>query len=205
MTGSPTSKAARTTCRSRGMPPWPRGSRTFHRRAGGSGSMTARAGGPTSIAARTTCRSRRMAPWPCGFGTFHSRAGSSGSMTARAGGPTIIPARTLGSRTASGRTRRSRSMAAGARGSWTDAMESLVPTSSLAAMVGIIEILVVMLTRLVPAVIGIFLFESPYVLWVPLIPGLILRRVPGNGSDNIGGRIRVIRGPPILTAEVVIQ
>jgi hypothetical protein len=96
-------------------------------------------------------------------------------------------------------------MAARAGSPRTDAMESLVPTSPLAAMVGIIKPLVIMLTRTVPAVMGIFLFESPHVLRILLIPDLIPRRIPGSGSDNISDRIRVIRGPPILIAEVVIQ
>ena len=84
-------------------------------------------------------------------------------------------------------------------------MESLVPTSPLAAMVGIIKILVIMLTSTMPAVIGILLFESPHVLRILLIPDLPPRRIPGSGSDNISDRIRVIRGPPILRAEVIVQ
>jgi hypothetical protein len=55
------------------------------------------------------------------------------------------------------------------------------------------------------APIGIFLFKSLPVMRIALIPGMVMRRIPVTGSDNIGGRISVIRGPAILIAEVLIQ
>jgi hypothetical protein len=87
----------------------------------------------------------------------------------------------------------------------TDAMEALIPASPLAAMVFIIKILVITLTNPMSAPIGILLFESPPVMRVALIPCIPLRRIPDLGSDNIGGRIRIIRGPAILIAEELIQ
>ena len=87
----------------------------------------------------------------------------------------------------------------------TDAMESLIPTSPLAAMVFIIKILVITLTNAMSAPIGILLFKSPPVMRIALIPHIPLRRIPVIGSDNIGGRISVIRGPAILIAEELMQ
>ena len=84
-------------------------------------------------------------------------------------------------------------------------MESLIPTSPLAAMVLIIKILVIMLTNVMSAPIGILLFKSLPVMRIALIPRIPLRRIPVIGSDNIGGRISVIRGPAILIAEELIQ
>ena len=170
------------------------GAGASHSRTGGSGSMAARTGGAASIAARTG-----------GSRTTHSRTGGSGSMTAGTGGAASIAARTGGSMASRARAGSSGSMTPRASSPRTDAVESLVPTFPLAAMVGIIKILVIMLTSVVPAVIGVLLFKSPHVLRILLIPDLILWRIPGCGSDHIGDRIRVIRGPPILGAEVVIQ
>jgi hypothetical protein len=87
----------------------------------------------------------------------------------------------------------------------TDAMEALIPASPLAVMVFIIKILVITLTNPMPAPIGILLFKIPPVMRIALIPRIPLRRIPIIGSDNIGGRVRVIRGPPILIAEELIQ
>jgi hypothetical protein len=84
-------------------------------------------------------------------------------------------------------------------------MESLMPTFPLAAMVFIIKILVISLTHPMSAPIGILLFESPPVMRIALIPRIPLRRIPDIRSDNIGGRISVIRGPAILIAEELLQ
>ena len=84
-------------------------------------------------------------------------------------------------------------------------MESLIPTSALAAMVFIIKILVITLTNVMAAPIGILSLKTLPVMRIALIPRIPLRRIPVIGSDNIGGRIRVIRGPAILIAEELIQ
>ena len=103
---------------------------------------------------------------------------------------------TRGSRTTNARTRGSRR---------TDAMESLMPTFPLATMVFIIKILVITLTNAMSAPIGILLFKILPVMRIALIPRIPLRRIPVIGSDNIGGRISVIRGPAILIAEELLQ
>jgi len=84
-------------------------------------------------------------------------------------------------------------------------MESFMPTFPLAAMVLIIKILVVMLTDAMSAPMGILLFKSLPVMRIALIPRIPLRRIPGLGSDNIGGRVSVIRGPAILIAEILMH
>jgi hypothetical protein len=84
-------------------------------------------------------------------------------------------------------------------------MESLIPTSPLVVMVFIIKILVISLTNAMSAPIGIPLFKTLPVVRIALIPRIPLRRIPVIRSDNIGGRIRVIRGPAILIAEEMIQ
>jgi hypothetical protein len=80
-----------------------------------------------------------------------------------------------------------------------------MPSSALASMVLVIEILVIMVTGAVTAPIRIPLFKILPVMRIALIPRIPLRRIPDLGSDNIGGRISVIRGPAILIAEVLIQ
>ena len=87
----------------------------------------------------------------------------------------------------------------------TDALESLMPTFPLAVMVLIIKFLIITLTNAMSAPIGILLFKIPPVMRIALIPRIPLRRIPVMGSDNIGGRISVIRGPPVLFAEELMQ
>ena len=82
-------------------------------------------------------------------------------------------------------------------------MESLIPTFPLAPMVRIIKILVITLTNAMSAPIGILLFKSLPVMRIVLIPRIPPRLIPGIGSDNIDGRISVIRGPAILIAEEI--
>ena len=84
-------------------------------------------------------------------------------------------------------------------------MESLIPTFPLAAMVFIIKILVISLTNAMSAPIGVLLFKTLPVMRIVLIPRIPLRRIPVIGSDNIGGRVSVIRGPAILIAEEMLQ
>jgi hypothetical protein len=72
-------------------------------------------------------------------------------------------------------------------------------------MVLFIKILVIMVTGAVAAPIGISLLKILPVMRIALIPRIPLRRIPDLGSDNISGRISVIRGPAILIAEVLIQ
>jgi hypothetical protein len=103
-------------------------------------------------------------------------------------------------------TRGSRGLYAMTRGSRrTDAMESLIPTCTLAAMVPVIKILVITLTSLVSAPIGMLLLKTLPVMRLSLIPLMPPRFIPGNRSDNIGRRISVIRGPSILRPEKIIQ
>jgi hypothetical protein len=80
-----------------------------------------------------------------------------------------------------------------------------MPASALASMILVIKILVIMVTGAVAAPIGIPLLKILPVMRIALIPRIPLRRIPDLGSDNIGGRISVIRGPAILIAEVLIQ
>jgi hypothetical protein len=75
----------------------------------------------------------------------------------------------------------------------------------MAAMVFIIEILVITLAGMMFAPIGVPLFKSPPVMRMLLIPRMPMGRVPDLGPDNIGGRVSVIRGPAILIAEILVQ
>jgi hypothetical protein len=85
------------------------------------------------------------------------------------------------------------------------AMETFLPASPLAMMVPVIKILVITLTHMVSAPIGISLGKSLHILRVLLIPGRPPRRVPVGCSDNVGRRISVIWSPPILRAEKIVQ
>jgi len=87
----------------------------------------------------------------------------------------------------------------------TNAMEALMPTFALAMMVAIIKILVITLAGFVSGPIGILSLEILPVVRVSLIPRTPLRRIPVVRPDNIGGRIGVIRGPAILSAEEIMQ
>jgi len=87
----------------------------------------------------------------------------------------------------------------------TDALEALVPTSPLSMMVLIIKILVIALAEAMAPPIWILLMKTLPVMRIVFIPGIPLRRIPDGGSDNIGGRIGVIRGPAILIAEKMVQ
>ena len=87
----------------------------------------------------------------------------------------------------------------------TNPMEALMPTFPLAMMVAIIEILVITLAGFVSGPMGILPLEILPVNRVALIPRMPLRRIPVVRPDNIGGRIGVIRGPAILSAEKIMQ
>jgi hypothetical protein len=114
--------------------------------------------------------------------------------------------RTSGSRTDPGaRDSRRTNPMTGSAYRRTDPMESLIPTFPLATMVFIIKFLVIPLADAMSAPIGILLFKIPPVMRIVLIPHVPLRRIPVIGSDNIDGRISVIRGPAILIAEEMIQ
>jgi hypothetical protein len=93
-------------------------------------------------------------------------------------------------------TRRARRMAA---------LEAFMPTFPVTAMVFIIKILVITLTNVMAAPIGILVFKILPVMRMALIPRIPFWRIPDIGSDNIGGRISVIGGPAILLAEKLIQ
>jgi hypothetical protein len=85
------------------------------------------------------------------------------------------------------------------------AMESFLPTGTLATMVLLIKFLVIMMTLSVSTPIRILLLKTPPVLRLPLIPRQPSRSIPGLGSDNIVRGIGVIRGPAVLRAEKIIQ
>jgi hypothetical protein len=85
------------------------------------------------------------------------------------------------------------------------AMETFLPAATLALMVLIIEILVITLTHIVVAPIGIPLGKSLHILRALVIPGGPLRPVPVGCSDNVGRRISVIRSPTILRAKKVVE
>ena len=87
----------------------------------------------------------------------------------------------------------------------SDAMVSFLPPRTLAAMMRFIETLVILLTFPVCAPVGILPLEISPVIGVALIPRLPPWLIPIIGSFNIGGRIRVIRGPAVLGTEKVIQ
>ena len=87
----------------------------------------------------------------------------------------------------------------------TNAMESLIPTSPLAAMVPIIKILVIVLTNLVSAPFRMLSLKIIPVFRMSLIPRIPARRIPVIGSYNIDLRICVIRGKSNFRAEKVLQ
>jgi hypothetical protein len=84
-------------------------------------------------------------------------------------------------------------------------MEALIPTATLVTMVLIVKILVITLSVLVSAPIGIPLSKTLPVKRILLIPRIPPRRVPVIGSYDVGRRIGVIRGPSIVIAEKVIE
>jgi hypothetical protein len=72
-------------------------------------------------------------------------------------------------------------------------------------MVLFIKILVIALTFSVSAPIGIRLLKLLIVLRISLIPRKPHRSIPVTGSQDISGRISVIRSPSVSGAEKVIQ
>ncbi len=84
-------------------------------------------------------------------------------------------------------------------------MKALIPTATLATMVLIIKFLVVMLSILVSAPIGILLGKTLPVMRILLIPRIPPRSIPVIRSDDIRRSIGVIRGPAIVIAEKVIE
>jgi len=152
--------------------------------------------------------------------------GCSLGMIAGTGSPGRAILRTRGSRAAIALTGCSLAMIAGTRGSgrtisrtgcslamipgtgapWgTIPLESLIPSSSLAAVVLVIKILVIGVTNLVSAPHRILSLKIIPVLRMSLIPRIPPRRIPVFGSDNIDGRIGVIRGKSISGAEKVLK
>jgi hypothetical protein len=84
-------------------------------------------------------------------------------------------------------------------------MEASLPPTALAGMIPVIEILVIMLTIMVAAPIGVSLRKSLDILRMLLIPGIPPCLIPVSRSDNIGGRISIIWRPAILIAVKIIQ
>jgi hypothetical protein len=82
---------------------------------------------------------------------------------------------------------------------------TFLPSFSLAAMVFVIETLVISMTMAVLAPIRISLAKGLPVLRVFLIPRMPLRPIPIIRPDNIDLRISIIRGPSIPVAVEVIQ
>ncbi len=86
-----------------------------------------------------------------------------------------------------------------------DPTEAFLPAASLATVVLFIEIQVITLTFSMSDPIGIGTLKICVVTRVSLIPHMPLRLIPGVGSDNVDGRIRIIWRPSVLRAEKVIQ
>jgi hypothetical protein len=72
-------------------------------------------------------------------------------------------------------------------------------------MIPVIKILVITLTIMVVTPIRVSLRKGLHVLRMLLIPGIPPRLIPVSRSDNIGGRISIIRSPSILVAVKIIQ
>jgi len=135
-----------------------------------------------------------------------SRTGGCLGMIARTGGSLGMIARTGSSLRMIARTGGSLRMVARTAGSWgTNALESLIPTSPLAAMVPVIKILVIVPTNLVSAPFRMLSLKIIPVFRMSLIPRIPPRRIPVIGSDDIDLRICVIRSKSISRAEKVIQ
>ena len=84
-------------------------------------------------------------------------------------------------------------------------MEAFLPPGALAGMIPVIEILVIMLTIMVGAPIGVSLRKSLHILRMLLIPVIPPRLIPVSRSHNISGRISIIRRPSIAIAVIIIQ
>ncbi len=118
--------------------------------------------------------------------TGYRRASSSGcyrAMNARSGSS----GGSLGTKSGPGGSLR---MKSGTGASWgANALESFIPTCSLAIMVPIIKILVIVPTHLVSAPFRMLALKIIPVLRMCLIPPIPPRRIPVIGSDDIDLRI----------------
>jgi hypothetical protein len=72
-------------------------------------------------------------------------------------------------------------------------------------MVLLKKFLTITLTLSVFTPIRILPMKTLPVLRLSLIPCQPSRSIPGSGSDNIAGRIRVIWGPTVIRAEKIVQ
>jgi hypothetical protein len=169
------------------------------------GFRAARSSGSGRASARTGC-SRFTDVRASGSGRTAARSGGPRRPDAGTGCPRGTNARTSGVMRTAARTGGSGRPDAGTgcpRG--MNATESLIPAFTLATMVSIIKILVIMLTGLMFAPIGILPLKILPVMRILLIPGIPPWRIPVIGSYNIGGGISVIGCPSICIAEIVIQ
>ena len=71
-------------------------------------------------------------------------------------------------------------------------------------MVLLKKFLIITLTLLVSTPVRILPLKTLPVLRLSLIPRQPSRCIPGFGSDNIAGRISVIRGPTIIRAVIIV-
>ena len=83
--------------------------------------------------------------------------------------------------------------------------DAFLPPGALATMVLFIEPLVITLTLPVLAPIRIRPLKILPVMGISPVPCIPPRRIPVLRSDPIGGRISVIRAPPVLRTEKEIQ
>ena len=163
-------------------------------RTGGYRAMTSSTGSPGGTTSRTSYQ--RVTSMTGGPLRTNSMTGGSLRGKSTTGGP-------LRTKSVTGGPLRTNSMTGGPLG--TNALESLIPTSPLAAMVPVIKILVIVPTNLVSAPFRMLSLKIIPVFRMSLIPRIPPRRIPVIGSDDIDLRICVIRSKSISRAEKVIQ
>jgi hypothetical protein len=84
-------------------------------------------------------------------------------------------------------------------------MKSFMPAFAMAMVVFLIKFPVIVMAAPVPVPIGIMLVKTLPVMRMALIPRIPPGSIPVFWSHDKGGRISVIRGPPVPLAEKVIQ
>jgi len=85
------------------------------------------------------------------------------------------------------------------------ALESFLPATALAMMVLLKKFLTIMLPLPVFTPMRILPMKTLPVLRSNIIPKKPSRTIPGFGSDNIVGRISVIRAPTVIGAVKIVQ
>jgi hypothetical protein len=85
------------------------------------------------------------------------------------------------------------------------ALESLLPPTPLAMLVLLKEFPTITLILPMFAPIRILPLKTLPISRLPLVPRHPSRSIPGLGSDNIAGRISVIRSPTVIGAVKIVQ